>query len=261
MNHVFLALSWASFDVLHKSVAGRPVWHYVACVGWVLISVLAAPVTGWILKRVTKRLANHTNADLADQIHRIVRAPLRIAAVLIMLNLGVRVCSLPALVVRLVDTGLVIAIAIAVLRAALRLVDLLREQAGQKLFHGDAQLAAVMLPLLAKTLKVFIVVIGGLTAAQCLGLPVTSVLAGLGIGGIAVALAAQNTLANFFGSLVVLADRPFQIGDVVRIDPIEGKVESIGLRSTRIRTATGDRVTIPNKTIADSVVINRTPHN
>ena len=261
MQYSILALNLESFDVLQKTVAGHPVWHYVMCAGWLLLSFLAAPVTGWILKRLTKRLAARTNADLADKIHGIVRAPLRIAAVLILLNLGVRVCSLPAMVVRLVDVGLVVAIAIAVLRAALRLVDLLQSHAGKQLFHGDAQLAAVMVPVLAKTLKVFIGVTGGLTAAQCLGLPVTSVLAGLGIGGIAVALAAQNTLANFFGSLVVLADRPFQIGDVVRVDPIEGKVEAIGLRSTRIRTATGDLVTIPNKIIADSIVINRTPRN
>lgn len=261
MKHQFLALSWESFDGLNKTVAGHPVWHYLAGAVWILLSFLAAPVTGWLLKRLVKRLATHTSAGLAERIHGIVRTPLRIAAVLVMLNFGIRVCSLPVMLVRLVDTWLVIAVAIAVLVAALRIVDLLQNYAGEKFFHGDAQLAAVMLPVLAKTLKVFIVIIGVLTAAQCLGLPVTSVLAGLGIGGIAVAMAAQSTLANFFGSLVLLVDRPFQIGDVVRIDPVEGTVESIGLRSTRIRTATGDRVTIPNKTVADSVVINRTPRN
>jgi len=261
MNHLLQLFSSESSGVLNKTVAGHPVWHYLAVAVWILISFLAALVTGWILKRLTKRLAERTTAGLADQVHGIVRAPLRLAAVLVMLNLGVRVCGMSAGVVRLVDGVLVTAIAIAVLRALLRLVDLLHAHAGEKLFHGDAKLAAVMLPVLTKTLKVFIVVTGGLTAAQYLGLPVTSVIAGLGIGGIAVALAAQNTLANFFGSLVVLADRPFQIGDVVRIDPIEGKVETIGLRSTRIRTANGDLVTIPNKNIADSVVINRTPKN
>ena len=261
MNHLFLAFSFESADLLHKTVAGHPVWHYVAGAVWILLSFLAAPVTGWILKRLIKRLADRTNAGWANQIYGIVRTPLRIAAVLVMLNLGTRVCGLPAGVVRLVDGVLVIAIAIAVLRALLRIVDLFCDHAGGKFFHGDAQLAAVMLPVLAKTLKVFIVVTGSLTAAQYLGWPVTSVLAGLGVGGIAVALAAQNTLANFLGALVILADRPFRIGDVVKIDPVEGKVETIGLRSTRIRTATGDLVTIPNKNIADSIVINRTPRN
>ena len=261
MKHQFLALSLESFDGLNKTVAGHPVWHYLAGAVWILLSVLAAPVTGWIIRRLIKRMAVHNNAGLADQIHGIVRTPLRITAVLVMLNFGVRVFGMPSGWVRLVDAGLVIVVAIAVLRAALQLVDLLGDQVGAKLFHGDPQLAAVMLPVLVKTLKAFIVIIGGLTAAQCLGLPVTSVIAGFGIGGLAVALAAQNTLANFLGSLVILADRLFQIGDVVRIDPIEGKVESIGLRSTRIRTATGDRVTIPNKTVADSVVMNRTPRN
>ena len=251
MNHIV--------DLLQKNVAGRPVWYFVMVAAWIVISFLAAPVTGWLLKRLNKRIAASFGSGLADKIHIIVRGPLRIAVVLVMLNFGVRAFGVPAAWVRLMDVGLVIAVAIAILRAAMRLVDLLGDQVGTKIFHGDPQLAAVMLPVLVKTLKVFIVIIGGLTAAQCLGLPVTSVIAGLGIGGIAVALAAQNTLANFFGSLVILADRPFRIGDVVRIDPVEGKVESIGLRSTRIRTATGDLVTIPNKNIADSIVINRTP--
>ena len=241
LNHIL--------DLLHKPVAGRPLWHYTLASGWIVISFLAAPVTGWLLRRLNKRIAAQFGTGLADKIHVIIRMPLRIAAVLALLTFGVRG----------VDAALVIALAIAGLRTALRLVDLLFEHTGAKIFHGDPQLAAVMLPVLAKVLKVFIVIIGGLTAAQCLGLPVTSVIAGLGIGGIAVALAAQNTLANFFGSLVILADRPFRIGDVVRIDSVEGKVESIGLRSTRIRMATGDLVTIPNKNIADSVVVNRTP--
>lgn len=253
MNHIV--------DLLQKPVAGRPLWYFAMAVAWFVFSFLAAPVTGWLLKRLNQRIATRFGTGLADKIHAIVRAPLRIAAVLLMLNFGVRVFGMPSGWVRLVDAGLVIVVASAVLRAALQLVDLLGDQVGTKLFHGDPQLAAVMLPVLVKTLKAFIVIIGGLTAAQCIGLPVTSVVAGFGIGGLAVALAAQNTLANFLGSLVILADRLFQIGDVVRIDPIEGKVESIGLRSTRIRTATGDRVTIPNKTVADSVVINRTPRN
>ena len=251
LNHIL--------DLLHKPVAGRPLWHYTLAGSWIVISFLAAPVTGWLLRRLNKRIAAQFGTGLADKIHVIIRMPLRIAAVLALLTFGVRGFGVPVLVLRFVDAALVIALAIAGLRTALRLVDLLFEHTGAKIFHGDPQLAAVMLPVLAKVLKVFIVIIGGLTAAQCLGLPVTSVIAGLGIGGIAVALAAQNTLANFFGSLVILADRPFRIGDVVRIDSVEGKVESIGLRSTRIRMATGDLVTIPNKNIADSVVVNRTP--
>lgn len=113
-----------------------------------------------------------------------------------------------------------------------------------------------MFPVLGKTFKVFVIIIGVLTTAQLMGFPITSALAGLGVGGIAVALAAQNTLANVFGSVTLLTDRPFRVGDVVRVEAIEGKVEAIGLRSTRIRTHDGHFVTIPNKTVADSAIIN-----
>jgi len=261
MNFSFMALiSWNSFDVLDATVAGQPFWLYVAGAVWILLTVLAVLATGWILKRFTKRLAARTNPVFAEKIHSILRTPLKIVAVMVMLNLGVRVCGFPN-VTRLVDIGLVIAVAIAVLRAAMQLVDMLLERASGKLFRDDPQLAAVMLPVLSKTLKGFIIVIGGLTVAQYFGLPVASVLAGLGVGGIAVALAAQNTLANFFGAFVIMADRPFRIGDLIKIDAIEGKVETIGLRSTRIRTANGDLVTIPNKNVADNVVVNRTPRN
>jgi MscS family membrane protein len=103
-----------------------------------------------------------------------------------------------------------------------------------------------------------VIIIGALTTAQHLGLPVASVIAGLGIGGVAVALAAQNTLANVFGTITILTDRPFRVGDHVQVDKVDGAVETIGLRSTRIRTAEGHLVTIPNKIIADSAVTNVT---
>jgi MscS family membrane protein len=113
-----------------------------------------------------------------------------------------------------------------------------------------------MLPILGKSLKVFVIIIAALTTAQYLGLPITSIIAGLGVGGIAVALAAQSTLANVFGSITILADRPFRVGDRVQIDKYDGTVETIGLRSTRVRTLEGHLVTIPNKTVADSAINN-----
>jgi MscS family membrane protein len=90
-----------------------------------------------------------------------------------------------------------------------------------------------------------------MVALSELGYPVTSVIAGLGLGGVAVALAAQKTVENLFGSLSILADQPFRIGDTVRIDTIEGTVETIGLRSTRIRTADRTLVVWPNGKLAD----------
>ena len=85
---------------------------------------------------------------------------------------------------------------------------------------------------------------------------VASVLAGLGIGGLAVALAAKDTIANFFGSIMIFVDRPFSIGDWVKIEDVEGKVEEVGFRSTRIRTLADSVVTVPNARCMEAKIDN-----
>lgn len=99
--------------------------------------------------------------------------------------------------------------------------------------------------------KVVVWALALMVALTELGYPVTSVIAGLGIGGVALALAAQKTVENLFGSLSILADQPFRVGDVVRVDGIEGAVENIGLRSTRIRTVERTVIVFPNGKLAD----------
>lgn len=99
--------------------------------------------------------------------------------------------------------------------------------------------------------KVVVAALALMVALAELGYPVTSVIAGLGIGGVALALAAQKTVENLFGSLSILADQPFRVGDVIRVDGVEGTVESIGLRSTRLRTVDRTLVVIPNGKLAD----------
>lgn len=98
--------------------------------------------------------------------------------------------------------------------------------------------------------KVVVASIASMVALSELGYPVTSVIAGLGIGGVALALAAQRTVENLFGSISILVDQPFRVGDVVRVDSIEGTVESIGLRSTRIRTLERTLIVFPNGKLA-----------
>jgi MscS family membrane protein len=116
----------------------------------------------------------------------------------------------------------------------------------------DDQLA----PLATKTLKVFVVVFGVLIILQGFGFNVMSLLAGLGLGGLALALAAQDTAANVFGSITIILDRPFQVGDWVKIGDTEGNVEEIGFRSTRIRTFYQSVVSIPNSLMAKERIDN-----
>jgi MscS family membrane protein len=100
------------------------------------------------------------------------------------------------------------------------------------------------------------VIIGGIFVLQNMDVDVGSLLAGLGLGGLAFALAAHHTIANFFGSLVVFIDRPFQIGDWVVIDGIEGTVEEVGFRTTRVRTFYESLVTVPNAKLTETSIDN-----
>ncbi len=117
----------------------------------------------------------------------------------------------------------------------------------------------ILAPLVGKTLRIFIVVIGIIIILQNLtGLKIGPLVASLGIGGLAVALAAKESIANFFGTLTILFDKPFQVGDRIVLDRYDGTVENVGFRSIRIRLLTGHLVTIPNEKVVNSGVENIT---
>jgi len=120
----------------------------------------------------------------------------------------------------------------------------------------DSKLDDQLVPIIRRALKATIAIIAFVWAVQMLGYNVSSLIAGLGIGGLAVALALQDTLANFFGSIFIIIDRPFVVGDRVRIGEHEGIIEELGFRSTRVRTLAGTVVAIPNKTVASSSIDN-----
>ncbi|HUP42395.1 MAG TPA: mechanosensitive ion channel family protein, partial [Thermoanaerobaculia bacterium] len=114
----------------------------------------------------------------------------------------------------------------------------------------------LLVPLVRKSLKVFIAAFGLVFVADTLDIEVSSLLAGLGLGGLAVALAAQDTVKNLFGSLTVLVDRPFSVGDWVVVGDHEGTVEEVGFRSIRIRTFYNSLITLPNSNLISSAVDN-----
>lgn len=116
----------------------------------------------------------------------------------------------------------------------------------------DDQLAQMV----TKVLKVLVLIMGLLVMIQNFGVNVMSIIAGLGLGGLALALAAQDTAANLFGSVTIMADRPFRIGDFIQIGDTIGVVEDIGFRSTRIRTVGKSLITLPNSTVAKEKIEN-----
>jgi MscS family membrane protein len=132
------------------------------------------------------------------------------------------------------------------------LSQLLEEQAKKT----ENKFDDLLVPLFRKTAKILIWVAGILLIAKTIWGDIDTILAGFGLGGLAVALAAKDTLANLFGSITVLVDRPFQIGDWVQIGALDGTVEEVGFRSTRIRTFYNSLITIPNSQLTSSSIDN-----
>lgn len=120
----------------------------------------------------------------------------------------------------------------------------------------DGSLARSFVPLFARVARIGVWVLVGVLALDAAGVRVMGLIAGLGIGGLAVAFAAQKTIENFFGALAIAADRPFQRGDFVDVGGTKGTVEAVGLRSTRIRTAARTLVTIPNGAVSTAKIEN-----
>ncbi|MDR0871467.1 MAG: mechanosensitive ion channel family protein [Planctomycetaceae bacterium] len=138
----------------------------------------------------------------------------------------------------------------------LRLVDLFALWMRQKIRYHDPNIDIIFFPLFSRTVKLLFVCFGLFCLANAFQWSVFGLASGLGIGGIAVAFAAKETIANLFGSVTVLADRPFVIGDWIKTGDIEGTVESVGMRSTRIRTFYNSLVTIPNNNLTTAVIDN-----
>lgn len=165
------------------------------------------------------------------------------------LRLPVRVAQWVAVVVDLALAGILVWL-------AYRLIDALCEKLSAITANTQTQIDDHLIPLARTVLRVSAVLTALLMVAQNHGYSITTLIAGLGLGGLAVALAAQDTVANVIGSLAIVADRPFQVGDWILVGEHEGTVERVGLRSTRVRTFYDSLVSVPNSRIVNSIVDN-----
>lgn len=169
---------------------------------------------------------------------------------------GVLSLDLPLKVLAWIVTPLRTLMGLVAIWAAYYTIDLTIGNIAIRFSRRFPRLDDVLVPLLRKTLKVVLMLVGVMWMLLAFGVQIGPILAGLGLGGLAFGLAAQDTLKNFFGSINIVLDRPFQVGDAVRIGPTEGQVESVGLRSTRLRAAGNSEVTIPNSDVMNATIDN-----
>jgi MscS family membrane protein len=214
-----------------------------------------------VLIGVLRRLTARTQTDIDDRLVQLIGAPTRLLASIGVFNALAPWLRLSVPAHELIrETSKFIVIA-AMAWMALRLVDFASGLTRDRLVANGRASASNLVPLGGRAVKVVVIALTALATLDTFGFDVTAIIAGLGVGGLAVALAAQKTIENMFGGLSVLIDQPVRPGDFCRFGEKIGTVEDVGLRSTRIRTLDRTVVSVPNAEFAGLQIENFAPRD
>ena len=243
--------------VSHRTVIGLEIWQHIAIIIIIFIAFVIQKVSSFIFDKVLKRIVNNLGSENIDEnyIHK-VSVPLSMLFAFMMVKNLTPLVQLSVVMNKYIMLLLDVLIPFMVAVAIYKMVDILAEYLAQAAARTEGTLDDQLVPLVRKTLKLFVLVSGFLFILQNLNVNITALLAGLSIGGLAFALAAQDTIKNLFGSLMIFIDKPFQVGDWINFDGNDGTVEEVGFRSTRVRTFKNSLVYIPNGKLADLTVDN-----
>lgn len=245
--------SWA-----RKELLGIAVWQFASAFALILLGLVLKRISDFLFERKVVPALETTRFSFDNLVARAAGKPFGYLMLLGGLAGALTVMSLPVEPdVRGFAFGVLkVLFAAELVWFLFRAVDVFVLYLTKMAERTDSKLDDQLVPLLRKALKVTLSIIGFIWIIQLLGYSASSLIAGLGIGGLAVALALQDTLANFFGSVFIFLDRPFSVGDWIKVNDVEGVVEEIGFRSTRIRTWPATLVSIPNKTVAAGTIDN-----
>jgi MscS family membrane protein len=241
---------------LRGEVLGVALWQYLALLLVLLVGLVARKIIHFVVSNRITKLADRLGQKWAARFVDVFASPGATLVMALLLGVSYPYLRLPMQAALAVSTAVRLMLVLSLVWAVYRLVDVLAETMAAKAALTESKLDDQLVPLVRKSLKVLTVIAGLLFLLENLNVDVTSLLAGLGIGGVAVALAAKDTVANFFGSIMIFIDRPFQIGDWVVVTGVEGIVEEVGFRSTRIRTFYNSLVTIPNAKFMEANIDN-----
>jgi len=252
--------AWLNFGLdriapLRETLFEIPLWQYLASFIYVFLAFYLSKLLDVLIRGKLRQWALKTSTRLDDLLLQLLRGPIKVIVFVILLHIGLRVFAWPNWLSEFISKALRIVVAVSLTYMALRFIDLLTGYWKQRITgHEDRPFSEQLLPIIRNSLKVFTVIVAVLLTLQNLGLNVTSLIASLSIGGLALSLAAQDTLSNLFGAVAILTDKPFLIGDRIKLDQVDGIVEAVGLRSTRVRTVEGNLISIPNKTMGNAIV-------
>jgi MscS family membrane protein len=254
--------TWLSFGLdrvnfLQGELAGNPLWKYLASLIYIMLAFYASKLLDLLAQVKLRQWAARTRTKFDDLLLDLLRGPLKVVVFVILLHVGLRVFDWPEWAALFISNSLKVIVACSLTYLAIKVVDLATafwQERAESAQEGVLDLQ--LFPVVRKSVKVFVLVVASVVTLQNLGMNVTGLLASLSIGGLAVGLAAQDTLSNLFGAVAIFADKPFRVGDRIQLDSIDGTVEAIGLRSTRVRNLDGHLVTVPNRTMANASITN-----
>lgn len=247
-----------SFEPLRTPVLGNPLWQYLASLTYIVLAFYVAKFLDWLTRVWLRQFTKRTQTSLDDQLLELLNGPVKIVAFVVFLHIGLSIFHWPEQAEIWLHKGFIVILAGALTYMALRVTDVFVDIWRNRTAGPEKALNEQLFLVIRKGIKAFLLIIAVLVTMQNLGVNVTAAIASLSIGGLAIGLAAQDTLANLFGAVAIFADKPFRVGDRIRLDAVDGTVETIGMRSTRVRNLDGHLVTIPNKTMGSATITNVT---
>jgi MscS family membrane protein len=247
---------YGRFPFLLKRTVLLENWQWVGLFATIIAGMAVSRLVSFLLVLVLRRWFRRQHMSLSGRLEKDFVRPIRIALMAWVWLLALSPLGLPADTLYYLRVAAYTVSAAGGVWAVYRLIDIVGQFLTERAARTQNKFDDILVPLTTRSLKIFVVMFGVLFVAEVAGFNSTKVLAGLGLGGLAFALAAKDTVANVFGSLTILLDRPFQIGDWVIVGNAEGSVESVGIRSTRIRTFYNSLITVPNSEIINATIDN-----
>ncbi len=248
----------ASTGFWHNKYFGYELKDWLISFGIILGCIIVGKLVYWFFKNIVKKLTQKTKSKLDDIIIDMIEEPIVFALVLGGIWYGVEhQLGLEGAVRIWVDRVFYILIIFNIAWMVSRLFRaIVEEYVAPMVEKSEGDLDDQLLPIIKKGINIIIWLVALIVAIDNAGYDVSAILAGLGIGGLALALAAQDSVSNLLGGFTIFADKPFTINDRIKVDGYDGFVTEIGIRSTRIKTLEGRIVTIPNSDISNNSVEN-----
>jgi MscS family membrane protein len=232
-------------------------WQWVALVVFMVAAYIVAIILTWGAGAFVRR----RGTEMSRRVASFITGPTRILLWwMLIVWLSFPIIGLSATLRKAEKAGTLYII--ITVWFACRLVDLIIKWMTERFIKSGQESSTVLLRPLRTALKIVIIIVAAVAWLDSVGFHVTTLLAGLGVGGLAVALACQDTLKNLIGSVMILLDKPYRVGQRIVVKGHDGVVEEIGLRSTKLRLLTGHQTTIPNDEMAKADIenIGRRPH-